>query len=73
MKFILVFSLCSAITGYCQNPVAVQNEYNSWTDCVKGGAEITIITTENFKERFNKEKLYISYFCNENNTNKTPT
>jgi hypothetical protein len=73
MKFILVFSLCSAITGYCQNPVVVQNKYNSWTDCVKGGAEITIITTENFKERFNKEKLYISYFCNENNINKTPT
>ena len=72
MKFILVFSLCSAITGYCQNPVVVQKDFKTWTECVKGGAEVTIITTENYSERFNKEKLYISYFCNENIPDKTP-
>ena len=72
MKFILVFSLCSEITGYCQNPVVVQKDFKTWTECVKGVAEITIITTENYSERFNKEKLYISYFCNENIPDKTP-
>ena len=73
MKFILIFSLCSAITGYCQNPVIVQKDFKTWTECVKGGAEIIMITTEKNIERFNKDKLYISYFCNENNTNETPT
>jgi len=73
MKFILVFSLCSAITGYCQNPVMVQKDFKTWTECVRGGAEIITITTEKNIERFNKDKLYISYFCNENNTNETPT
>jgi len=73
MKFILVFSLCSAITGFCQNPVIVQKDYNSWAECVKGGAKIITITSDNFKDRFNEEKLYISYFCNENQPDKTPT
>ena len=24
------------------------------------------------EEKFNKDKMYISYFCNENNSDKTP-
>ena len=51
----------------------VEKKYNSWAECVKGGGEIINITTDKFQERFNKEKLYINYFCNENNTNETPT
>jgi hypothetical protein len=51
----------------------VQKDFKTWTECVKGGAEIIMITTEKNIERFNKDKLYISYFCNENNPNETPT
>ena len=51
MKLILIFSLCSAITGYCQNPVIVQKDFKTWTECVKGGAEIIMITTEKNIER----------------------
>jgi len=73
MKTLLVFSICSAITGFCNNPTVVKPPYNSWTECVVAGSELTIKFAEKQEELINKDKLYISYFCNENNTYKTPT
>ena len=63
MKFTLAYMLCSAITGFCNNTVTHPQKFNTWTDCVNGGAEITIETVNHFKEKFEDEKLYISYFC----------
>jgi hypothetical protein len=40
---------------------------------VVAGSQLTIRFAELKQEQINKEKLYISYFCNENNINKTPT
>ena len=65
MKFILAFSICSAITGFCNNTATVPKEYNSWTECVNGGAKITIKFTEKYETKMNEEKLYVTYFCNE--------
>lgn len=65
MKFTLAYMLCSAITGFCNNPVIHPQTFNTWTDCVNGGAIITMDTTNHFKETFEDEKLYVSYFCNE--------
>jgi len=65
MKFILAFSICSAITGFCNNTATVPKEYNSWTECVNGGAKITITFTEKYETKMNEEKLYVTYFCNE--------
>ena len=73
MKFILAFSICSAITGFCNNPTVVKPPYNSWTECVVAGSELTIAFAKRQEELINKDKLYISYFCNEDNSNKTPT
>jgi len=73
MKFILAYTICSAITGYCNTPLVHPVEYNSWTECTKAGAVITIKVTNEFQEKFNKDKMYISYFCNENNSDKTTT
>ena len=73
MKFILAYTICSAITGLCNNTTVLPMEFNSWTDCTKAGASVTINVTTEFEQKFNKDKLYISYFCNENNTNETPT
>ena len=65
MKFVLAYTLCSAITGMCNNTSVSPIEFNSWTDCTKAGAMASIkITNENLKN-FNKEKLYLTYFCNE--------
>jgi len=73
MKFILAFSICSAITGYCNNTMTVDKEFNTWTECVIGGSQLTIEYATRQEEKINKDKLYITYFCNENITNKTPT
>ena len=63
MKFILAYTICSAITGFCNTPTVYEKQYNSWTECVKAGAVATIQVTNKLEEKFNKEKLYISFFC----------
>jgi len=73
MKFVLAYTICSAITGFCNTPAIHPVKFNTWTDCTKAGASVTINVTTEFEQKFNKDKLYISYFCNENNTNETPT
>jgi hypothetical protein len=73
MKFVLAYTICSAITGFCNTPAVHPIKFDTWTDCTKNGAMVTIGVTNRFKEKFEKEKLYISYFCNEHHTNQTPT
>ena len=65
MKFVLAYTICSAITGLCNNTSVSPIEFNSWTDCTKAGAIATIKVTNENIEKFNKEKLYVTYFCNE--------
>ena len=73
IKFILAFSVCSAITGYCNNTMTVDRQFDSWSECVIGGSQLTIVYAQKMEEKLNRDKLYITYFCNENNINKTPT
>jgi len=49
----------------CNTPQVSPVEFLSWTDCTKAGAVATITVTNNHIEKFNKEKLYVSYFCTE--------
>jgi|TARA_R110000764_G_scaffold208268_1_gene293970 hypothetical protein len=65
MKFVLAYTICSAITGFCNTPSISPVEFNSWTDCTKGGAIATIKLTNENLEIFDKDKLYVNYFCNE--------
>jgi len=65
MKFVLAYTICSAITGLCNNTAVSKIEFNSWSDCVKAGAIATIQTTNQQEKKFNEKKLYVSYFCNE--------
>ena len=65
MKFVLAYTICSAITGFCNTPVVHPTHFNTWTDCTKHGAVVTIKATNDFLEKFNKDKLYVSYFCSE--------
>jgi hypothetical protein len=73
MKFVLAYTICSAITGFCNTPAVHPVKFDTWTDCTKAGATVTIKVTNEYKQKFNEEKLYISYFCNENNSDKTTT
>ena len=49
----------------CNNTALSPVEFNSWTDCTKAGAMASIKVTNENIEKFNKEKLYVTYFCNE--------
>ena len=73
MKFVLAFSICSAVTGFCNNTMVVEKKFDTWTECVIGGSQLTIQYAKKMEENINKDKLYISYFCNENHSDKTPT
>lgn len=65
MKFVLAYTICSAITGFCNNTTVSPIEFNSWSDCVKAGSLSTVQIVNQYEEKFNKEKLYVTYFCNE--------
>ena len=69
MKFVLAYTICSAITGFCNTPSISPIEFKTWTDCTKAGAIVTIKATNENLENFNKKKLYVSYFCNEHKGN----
>ena len=72
MKFVLAYTICSAITGFCNTTAIHPVKFDTWTDCTKAGASVTINVTNEFEQKFNEDKLYISYFCNENHSDKTP-
>ena len=42
MKFVLAFSICSAVTGFCNNTMVVDKKFDTWTECVIGGSQLTI-------------------------------
>ncbi len=73
MKFVLAFSICSAVTGFCNNTMVVEKKFDTWTECVIGGSQLTIEYVTKMEDKINKDKLYITYFCNENISDKTPT
>jgi hypothetical protein len=72
MKFILAYTLCSAITGFCNNTMVHPVEYKSWSECAIGGAKITIELNQKYEKEFSEKKLYLNYFCNEVPIEKTP-
>ena len=37
MKFILAFSVCSAITGFCDNTMTLEKPFDTWSECVGHG------------------------------------
>ena len=73
MKFILALTLCSSLTGLCHTTMIHPDRFDTWSECVIGGAKEIIRVTEKYEVKFNEQKLVLSYFCNENHTDKTPT
>ena len=67
MKFILAFSICSAITGQCNSTATLPTEFNSWSECVGAGGKLIQTFSVEMKESIEDRKLYMNYFCNETN------
>ena len=73
MHYVLAFSICSAITGFCNSTNTLDYKFDKWSKCVIAGSQLTIEYATKMEEQINKDKLYITYFCNENISDKTPT
>ena len=67
MKFILAFTVCSAITGYCNNTMTLPTKFDSWSECVGAGGKLIQSFSVDMEETIEERKLYMNYFCNEKN------
>ena len=67
MKFILAFSICSAITGYCNTTMTLPTKFDSWSECVGAGGKLIQDFSVKMEEPIEEGKLYLNYFCNEKN------
>ncbi len=65
MKFVLAYTICSAITGLCNVTSYSPVEFNKWTDCTIAGSTATIEVTKFNLQKFNEDKLYVTYSCTE--------
>ena len=65
MKFILAFSICSAITGFCNTTSTIPTKFNSWSECVGAGGKFIQTFSVEMKDNIETNKLYMNYFCNE--------
>ena len=66
MKFILVMSICSFLTGECKAPVQFNHIYNSWAECAAAGQlhGLTLLQKVGVAN-VNKYQLAIKYGCKE--------
>ena len=67
MKFILAFTICSAITGYCNTTMTLPTKFDSWAECVGAGGKLIQTFSVEMEETIEDRKLYMNYFCNEKN------
>tara|TARA_R100001594_G_scaffold142475_2_gene189429 strand:+ start:372 stop:584 length:213 start_codon:yes stop_codon:yes gene_type:complete len=69
MKFVLMLSVCSFLTGECKEPIKYEQTFDTWKDC----AIVALNTSINFLETMdietvNKFQLSTQYSCRQQNT-----
>ena len=63
MKFMLIMSVCSFLSGECKTPVQFK-PYNSWAECAYAAQlnGLTLLQAEGI-ENVNKYRLAVKYGC----------
>ena len=69
MKFVLMLSVCSFVTGECKDPVKYQKTFDTWKECVI----VALDTSTQYLElmdtdTINKLQLSTQYTCTQNKT-----
>ena len=66
MKFILILSVCSFLTGECKPPVQPPVVYNSWSECAADASlkSLELLQKEG-KANVNKYRLAVKFGCYE--------
>ena len=68
MKFILILSVCSFLTGECKAPVQPPVVYNSWSECAADASlkSLELLQKEG-KDNVNQFRLAVKFGCYEVN------
>ena len=69
MKFVLMLSVCSFVTGECKDPVKYQETFDTWKECAIVALDTSIQYLELMdKDIVNKFKLSTQYTCTQDKT-----
>ena len=64
MKFVLMLSVCSFVTGECKDPVKYQETFDTWKECAIVALDTSIQYLELMdKDTVNKLQLSTQYSC----------
>ena len=64
IKFILVLSVCSFLTGECKPPVQPPIVYDSWADCATDASVKSLeLLQEEGKDNVNQYRLAVKFGC----------
>lgn len=69
MKFILMLSVCSFVTGECKDPITYSQTFDTWKEC----AIVALDTSIQYLELMNKDtvnelQLSTQYSCKQDKT-----
>ena len=64
MKFMLIMSVCSFLSGECKAPIQFPILYNEWAECAADASlkSLELLQKEG-KENVNKYRLAVKYGC----------
>ena len=69
MKFILMLSVCSFVTGECKDPVKYQETFDTWKECAIVALDTSIKYLETMNtETVNRFQLSTQYTCTQEET-----
>jgi len=67
MKFVLMLSVCSYVTGECKDPIRYQETFDTWKECAIVALDTSIKYLEAMDtDTVNKFKLSTQYTCKQN-------
>ncbi|UCH71643.1 MAG: hypothetical protein JSW62_04390 [Thermoplasmatales archaeon] len=63
MKFFLIMIICSSVSKSCGAPMNYHHQFEDWSTCIKRGGELIVEFVDQTEIEMNKERLYVSYYC----------
>ena len=69
MKFVLILSVCSFVTGECKDPIKYQKTFDTWKECAIVALDTSIQYLELMNtDTVNELQLSTQYTCRQDKT-----
>ena len=69
MKFVLMLSVCSFVTGECKDPVKYQETFDTWKECAIVALDLSMEYLETMDDKIvNELQLSTQYICKQEKT-----